>query len=292
MCRLQQVSEPEWRERLPLLIGFLSLLAPTIYTLATGLWQETEHAHSFALLALLAWLFWRKWHAYEALPRKPKYAASLCGLLPALAAYVLGRSQDIVMLEVGAFIPVMIALILIDKGWHAVRFYWFPLLFIVFLIPLPSAVVDLLTGTLKNHVSAVAEMILYGAGYPVARTGVVLNVGQYQLLVADACSGLNSMFSLLTVGCLYAYLGGEGGKLRNAILVFAALPIAFVANVIRVMTLILLTYHFGAEAGQGFAHDFAGILLFAVALIVIFALDKFLGLFLKKQVERNEQAFA
>ncbi len=280
------------RERLPLLVGLFSLLLPTIYSLSTGLWQETEHAHSFALLALLAWMFWQKWSAYEAIDKKPHYGLAFLLLIPTLAAYVLGRSQDIVMLEVGAFISILISLILIDRGWRAVRFYWFPLFFIVFLIPLPSAVVDLLTGALKNQVSAVAEMILYNAGYPIARTGVVLSVGQYQLLVADACSGLNSMFSLLTVGCLYAYLVGDGGKLRNAILVFAALPIAFAANVIRVMALILLTYHFGAEAGQGFAHDFAGILLFAVALVAIFALDKFLGLFLKKSMGQNEQAFA
>ena len=136
---------------------------------------------------------------------------------------------------------------------------------------------DAATGPLKQHVSEIAEQVLYFFDYPVARSGVTLTVGPYQLLVADACSGLHSMFSLSAMGLLYLYLMQHGSWMRNGILIASILPIAFFANIIRVMILVLVTYHLGDEAGQGFLHGFAGILLFIVALLILFALDGLLG---------------
>ncbi|HNA30877.1 MAG TPA: archaeosortase/exosortase family protein, partial [Thiobacillaceae bacterium] len=81
---------------------------------------------------------------------------------------------------------------------------------------------------------------------------------------------------------LYLYLMGHGQWWRNAILIAAILPIAFFANIIRVMILVLVTYHLGDAAGQGFLHGFAGVLLFVVALLTLFALDGILGYFVQR----------
>ena len=102
---------------------------------------------------------------------------------------------------------------------------------------------------------------------------MVLTTGQYQLLVADACSGLHSIFGLSALGFLYLYLMRYRSYVLNGILAASILPIAFAANVVRVVILVLVTYHIGDEAGQGFIHGFAGILLFIVALVFLFALD-------------------
>jgi exosortase len=126
-------------------------------------------------------------------------------------------------------------------------------------------------------VSYVAEALMHHAGYPIARTGVILSVGPYQLLVADACAGLNSMFTLEALGLLYMNLMGYTSKLRNVLLAILVIPIAFIANVIRVIILILVTYHFGDEAGQGFVHTFAGMVLFGVGLMMMLATDTVLG---------------
>ena len=123
--------------------------------------------------------------------------------------------------------------------------------------------------------------MLYAVGYPIARSGVTLTIGQYQLLVADACSGLHSMFSLSAMGLLYFYLIRHSSIARNLILIAAILPMAFAANIVRVMALVLITYHFGNDAAQGFIHSFAGILLFIVALLGLMALDSLLGLVFK-----------
>jgi exosortase B len=229
----------------------------------------------------VVWLFWQVKERIVALPDRPATGLAFVLLIPALLLYVLGRSQAILMFEIGAFIPLVMALLLLSKGPRAIGIAWFALVFMLFLIPLPGAVVDALTGALKSQVSHIAEVILYAAGYPVGRSGVLITVGQYQLLVADACSGMHSMFSLLAVGSLYVYITDHQNKLRNAILILAIIPMAFIANIIRVMTLILVTYHFGDAAGQGFIHDFAGMALFAFALAGMFILDLLLGLVLK-----------
>ncbi len=140
-----------------------------------------------------------------------------------------------------------------------------------------------MTNPLKQQVSMLTENILYALGYPIARNGVVLSIGPYQVLVADACSGLYSMFSLSALGLLYLYLLQYRSKLKNALLVISILPIAFCANLLRVLILVLVTYHLGDEAGQGFTHIFAGIILFVVALVLLFVLDGLLGLVLKEK---------
>ena len=100
-----------------------------------------------------------------------------------------------------------------------------------------------------------------------------MTVGQYQLLVADACSGLNSMFSLSALGTLFMYLAARKSWWHNAVMLSLILPIAFAANLVRVVLLVLITYHLGDEAGQGFLHGAAGMVLLAVALAIFFLID-------------------
>ena len=145
---------------------------------------------------------------------------------------------------------------------------------------------DGLTGSLKQSVSVIAEQILYLASYPVARNGVVLIIGPYQLLVADACSGINSMFSLSAIGLLYLYLMHRTSWIHNGLILASLLPIAFCANIVRVLLLVLVTYYYGDAAGQGFIHSFSGMVMFVVALIVILLLDAILARFVKP---RNQQ---
>jgi exosortase B len=190
---------------------------------------------------------------------------------------VVGRSQDILLFDIGAQIPVLAGALLILRGSGALRAAWFSLLYIAFMVQLPGILVDALTGPLKQWISVIAEQILYAVGYPIARNGVVLTIGQYQLLVADACSGLHSMFSLSALGLLYMYLTARKSWLHNGLMMASILPIAFVANIVRVMVLILITYHLGDAAGQGFLHGFAGIVLLISAMLSLFALDSLLA---------------
>ena len=161
----------------------------------------------------------------------------------------------------------------------------FPLFFMLFVIPIPGFLIDALTNGLKQHISAIAEIVLYQLGYPIARNGVTLTVGPYQLMVADACSGINSLFSLFALGLIYLYLQAYTSKLRNFLLFLVIAPIAILANIVRVLVLVLVTYYFGDEAGQGFMHGLAGILLFIVALVTLYLFDVILGLLFTRRVK-------
>lgn len=266
-----------WLAWAPVGFGLLVLYAPAFYDLGRTLWQEDDHAHGPIILAVLVWLFWRQRQSLVAGEHAPARASGMVLLVFGLLVYVIGRSQDINVFQIGALVPILAGVLLAMRGWKAARALWFPLLFALFLIPFPNVFVDAVTGPLKQAVSAASERILHAAGYPIGRTGVVLTVGPYQLLVADACSGLNSMFSLSALGLLYLYLMQRKSVIHNAVVVASILPIAFAANIIRVILLILITYHFGDEAGQSFLHGAAGMALVMAALVLMLAVDGFLA---------------
>jgi len=269
----------------PLVLGLLALYVPTWLMLSRTVWVSDEQGHGPIILVVSLWLMWRKREELLALADQPAKISGSLALLFGVLLYFVGRTQQLDTFEVASKIFILGGLFLWMKGWAAVRLMLFPLLFLIFMVPLPSVLVQIVTVPLKMAVSYCAEAILYAVGYPVARTGVILSVGPYQLLVADACAGLNSMFTLEALGLLYMNLMNYKSVARNVVLAILVVPISFFANIIRVMILVLVTFHFGDEAGQGFVHDFAGMVLFMVALVLILATDSLLNLFFKRKPE-------
>jgi len=266
----------------PVAAGLLAMYVPMYIGLAYGIWNEEAYEHGPIVALVSAWLVLDRRNQLAALHKAPAPAAGTAVLACGLLLYVVGRSQSLPLFEVTSQIPVFTGLVLLFYGWRGMRVLWFALAFLVFMIPLPGFVLYAITGALKEHVSALAETILHYAGYPIARSGVVIQIGQYQMLVADACSGLNSMYSLSAMGLLYLYLVRHASAWRNALLLAAVIPVAFSANVLRVIVLILVTYHLGDAAGQGFLHGAAGMLLFVMALGLLFTIDAGLGLLIRR----------
>lgn len=268
----------------PIILGLLFLYIPTYLHLIDGLWQTEEQAHGPIVLFVVIYLVWieRKFFFGESSDSKRQPVLGWLVFLFGIFLYVVGRSQDILLFDIGSQIPVFTGILLITRGFSALRAFWFPLFFLVFMIPLPGILVDAVTMPMKIAVSYVAEFILYNLGYPMARTGVILQIGQYQLLVADACAGLHTLMSLEALGLLYLNIVRSSSVFRNITLAILIIPISFTANVIRVITLTLITYYFGDEAGQGFMHGFAGMLLFVVALMLIIWIDSLLQFIEKK----------
>lgn len=263
---------PEWA---PIGAGLLLLYLPTFYSLFHGIWATEEQAHGPIILALALWLIQRQWPRVLAAGTRPSKAGWLL-LVPGLLLYIVGRSQAIVSFEIASLIVLPAALLLIKRGAGALAALWFPFVFLCFMVPLPGPLVALLTLPMKTAVSYVTEHLLYAAGYPVARSGVILQVGQYQLLVADACAGLQTLLSLEALGLFYLNLVRHTSLFRNVALACCIVPISFAANVVRVVALSLVTYYLGDAAGRGFLHGFAGMLLFLTALALILALDALL----------------
>ena len=267
-----------WREGLltwlPIIAGLLVLYVPSLVDLFRGIWSSDEQMHGPIVLGIACWLIYRNWPAMmDASEGEPASAWGWPIAVFALVLYALGRSQDILLFEIGSVIWLLVGVGLITRGTKAVKTQWFALFFMLFMVPLPSQVVDLVTMPMKMAVSYVAENVLYAVGYPIGRTGVILQIGQYMLLVADACAGLHTLLTLEALGLLYLNLVRRDSLFRNVGLAILIVPISFTANVIRVMALSLITYHFGDAAGQGFLHGFAGMVLFLSALLLIIGFD-------------------
>jgi exosortase B len=274
-----KAAMPEWW---PILLGLLVLYVPTFYDLFNGLWATEGQAHGPIIFALAIWLMYRQWPLLmEISEAQSPLAIGWIIFAIALMLYIVGRALQVYMFEVGSFICVLTAILLIKRGGNALKIVWFPLFFMLFMIPLPGTLVIMLTMPMKMAVSNVTEHILHWADYPVARNGVILQIGQYQLLVADACAGLQTLLTLEALGLLYLNVVQHTSLFRNITLAILIIPISFTANVIRVIALTLITYNFGEAAGQGFLHGFAGMILFLSALILILGMDKLLRLIVK-----------
>ena len=260
-----------------LMAGVLALGLPTALVLTAGAWTQDSGAHGPIVLATALWLLWRE-RADMAPVAKPGHPLAVAAILAlGLVVYVLGRMLDYDTLETGGLYGVMLAIVYGAVGRRAMTKAWFPLVFLLFVVPPPHLWMDRLTAPLKEFVSFSASNVLHALGLPVSREGVTIYVAQYQLLVEDACSGLNSLIGLTAVSLLYVYLRRRSSPGYAAVLLAFVLPIAVLSNIVRIMMLILLTYFGGDDVAQGFLHMTTGLFLFGLALLLVFALDEGMG---------------
>lgn len=256
----------------------VALVMAGIYTgttllLMEGPWQTDQDSHGPFILLIVALIILLKAHKLREIEAPETSYVGWLSLVGGLLFYVVGHSQELMLLDAGSIIPVLGGLILILKGWKGLRELLFPLCFLIFAVPMPGWLMDSLTQPMKLALSNQVVDLLYSYGYPVAQNGVILYIEQYQLLVKDACVGLNSLHSLAAVGIIYIYLSKPSHILHTLFLLLIIVPAAYAANLVRVIALVLITYYFGEAAGQGFLHDFAGLVMFVTALILFIAID-------------------
>jgi exosortase B len=260
----------------PVIVGLLALYGPTYFDLYETFWRSGRAVQGPVILAWVAWLLWRDRARLS--PQAPPPASALaiflvvCGLL----CYAIGRSQAFIQLEIGSQVPLLLGVAGLVLGREGVRGLLFPVAFTVFLVPVPGTLLDQLLLPLKQLVSAIVDNGLHAVGYPIARNGVVLMIGRYDLLIADACSGLNSMVALTGMGLIYTYVVGRRSRWHSGLLLLSVLPVAFTANVIRVTALLLITYYCGDAAGRTL-HASAAWLEIGLAFAGFFAVDHLLG---------------
>ncbi len=271
----------------PLWVGFVALAAPTVLRLADKTWSREFGAYGPIVLATGGWLLWRQLPELRRLGRQGNLALTALVIIGSLISYVFGRAYDFLTLETAGVYGVGIAMLYSQFGMTVLLKNWFPLVYLAFSIPPPNTLLADVTGPLKEFVSWAATNWLDAWGVPVAREGVTIFVAQYQLLVEDACSGMNSLVGLIAVSLLYIYLMRGSSWKYSLLLVCFVIPIAIAANIMRIMTLILLTYYFGDAVAQGFLHFTAGMFLFATALILVFGIDKFID-YLVHRLRRSQ----
>ena len=261
------------REYWVLALGALILAVPTMFDVARENWSTEQGAHGPIVLATGLWLFWRRWPEIRHRRELGDARLAIAGFVAAASLYILARVTGVI--EVEGFM--MYGLLLIVGyylfGWGVLRGLWFPIVYMMFIFPPPDTVVAMITQPIKIGISRAAIDLLYLCGYPIAGSGVTINIGQYQLLIAAACAGLNSLISLSAIGLFYIYIRHNANWRYALLLMFAIVPVAVLANFIRVIALILITYYLGDAAAQGFLHNFSGITMFLFSVLGIFGAD-------------------
>lgn len=256
-------------------IGALLLVViPSLVNLARETWSTEAGAHGPIVLATGLWLLHHSAAELVAKRSQPPSALvlGLC-LVPIVVIYALGRAVDLLLVEVAMALALSFLLIASRIGFRPLWSQPFPFIYLAMLTPVPGWVLDASTMWLQHAISTAAASFLSMLDYPVAREGVVIYVAQYQLLVEDACSGMNSLFGLIAISLFYIYLLHRADWRHATLLIIGILPIAVFVNLIRVVLLILITYHFGDAVAQGFIHNFAGIVLFGLSLSLMVLVD-------------------
>ena len=271
---------------LALIIGAAAILLPTMIEVGQFNWTTEQGGHGPIVMAIGLWLLWREVKSSSA-PRKPGNpvigSLALAGLL---AVYLVSRITGILEIEALAMYGALIVGAYMLFGGALIRSVWFPILYLALTLPPPDSVVAAVTQPIKIAISEWAVSLLYALGYPIASSGVTIQIAQYELLVAAACAGLNSIISLGAICLFYGYLRHRTNLLAFVVIALSVIPIAVFSNFIRVIILILITYYLGEAAAQGFLHDFAGLTMFAVALLSVFVIDSIFTRLLHLRTER------
>lgn len=268
-----------WIDRRTLSLGLalgaaIGLLYAGVLSSLVRQWvTDDNYSHGFFVLPLALYFAWERRAALAAAPSSPSLLGLLL-ILGSLVVWVAGLLGSELFLTRVSMIGVIAGAIWFVWGQRHVRLLAFPILFLLLMIPLPSIVFNQLAFPLQLVASQVGENAIAAVGIPVLREGNVLHLPARTLEVAEACSGIRSLVSLLMLAIVLGYFTGlgTGGRLLLGI---AAIPIAIVANATRVAGTGLAAEWIGPEAAEGFFHTFSGWLMFVVA---------FAGLLLVQQV--------
>jgi exosortase len=258
-------------------LGVLAFAAQLVVALVQGVWREPAHSHAPLVILAAAALFaieWRRGAAASAQRPGPGalgLAAALAGL--AYTAALVGLWLEVPLATAAPWLLLPAAALIAAGGFSLLRRCGFVLVLLAFALPPPQFVVEAISTPMKAWVAQAAVALLAGAGLPVGLEGAVVAIGGYRLLVADACAGLHSLLMLEAFGLLYVHLAHPPSAARKLLLAAAIVPVAFAANVVRVVLLLLVTWNFGEAAGQGLVHDHAGLVLFAAGLMLLVPLD-------------------
>ena len=247
------------------LIGWLYF--PIIFRLAKQCWSDPNSSHGFLVPVFSGFVLWReRSRLFGLIPRPSPWGLPL--LIFSLCVLVVGVLGAEVFLSRVSLLLLMASLIIYLRGWQYFRIALFPLAFLILMIPLPEILLSQITFPLQILASKLASALLPFMGVPVLREGNLITIPVMHLEVAEACSGIRSLLSLVTLAIIYGYFL-ERRKSMRVVLAVAAIPIAVVANGLRVVGTGLLAQYCGPNKAEGFYHSFSGVFIFLLSMALL-----------------------
>jgi exosortase len=267
---------PWWQAAV--LLGLLLWLYIHVLThLVLQWWNDPDFTHGFFVPLFSAFVVWQERSRLAALIPRPSWTG-LFLLAFGMCVLILGQLGADIFLPRVSLLIVLAGLIVLFRGWNFFRALLFPWAFLFLMIPIPAIIFNHITFPLQLLTSRVASTTLPWMGVPVFREGNVINLPVMQLEVAEACSGIRSLMSLATLAVIYGYLMERKAAVR-ILLVLASVPIAVLANSLRIVGTGLLVQYWDPEKAQGFFHEFQGWLVFVASLAMLYLLHRVVLIF-------------
>ena len=256
----------------PVLIGMLVVYLPMLQKLVYDWGHDDNYSHGFLIVPIAAYLVWERRADLVAARESPSWLG-LAVVAVSLMMLVAGQLGAELFLTRVSLIGVLAGAVLFLYGWEHLRITWFPLAFLILMIPIPAIIFNQIAFPLQLLASRFGETVLQLFDIPVLREGNVITLANTQLEVAEACSGIRSLISLLTLGIVYGYFTDKRPPVRVT-LAIATIPVAIIANGLRVAGTGIAAYRYGQEAAQGFFHEFSGWVVFVVSLALMFLIHR------------------
>lgn len=247
--------------------GVLWLYVDVVASLVRQWASDDNYSHGFLIVPIALYCAWERRAILRRLERRP-HAAGLIVILLSLMVFAMGVFAAELFLTRISLIGVIVGALLFVWGTGHVRALAFPLALLPLMVPLPAIVFNQIALPLQLFASRVGEATIAAFGIPVLRDGNILELPAMTLAVAEACSGIRSLISLVTLAIVLAYFAGRG-TWRRAVVVVSAVPIAIAANALRVAGTGLMAHWIGRGAAEGFFHGFSGWLLFVTAFAAL-----------------------
>ncbi len=263
------------------------LYARVIPHLVRDWWNDPNFSHGFLVPLFSVFLVWQDRQRLGELPPRPSWLG-LAVMAGAMMVLIVGTLGAELFLSRSSLIFLIAGLIIYFLGWSHLRALLFPVAFLFLMVPIPAILFNQITIPLQFLASTMASGLVAELGVPVLRQGNIIQLPGMTLEVAEACSGIRSLMSLTTVAVIYAYFL-ETRFVPRVLLSVSAVPIAVIANGLRVTGTALLAYYWNKEAAEGFFHNFSGWLIFVLSLLMLFSLQGLMGWLRKVRKPRQPQ---
>ena len=253
-------------------VSFVVLYWSVLQKLVHDWAYDGNYSHGFFIIPLAAFFVWERRHALAARPVKPS-VWGLFAIVASMGVLLAGLLGAELFLSRVSILGVLAGTVLFVLGWRHLAVLAFPIAFLLLMIPLPAIIFNQIAFPLQLLASQVGEQVLRLLQIPVLREGNVMILANTTLEVAEACSGIRSLVSLLTLGIVYGYFIDQRAGVR-LLIALVTVPVAIVTNALRVAGTGVAAHYYGPEAAEGFLHEFSGLIVFAAAFALLFLLAR------------------
>lgn len=283
---LTESASPQvpWWQIGAIALVLLVMYLPILVQLAGDWYQDDNYSHGFLIIPISAWIIWRKRHILQTIPlESSKWGLPV--IVASLAVFILGTAGMEYFTARVSMVGLLYGITLYLAGHRYTREIWFAFFFLLFMIPVPYIIYYSATFPLQILGSKIASVLLGIFGVPHLRQGNIIHLpDNYSLEVAEACSGLRSLITLLALGALLGYLT-QVVRWKAIVLFAAALPVAIAANVVRIFATAVGAYGISRAFAEDFIHELSGTIVFMFSLICLLILSSLLRMGEKKNTE-------